>query len=1581
MTRRKIFHKRIATFFLVIFFPTLFPTQLFAYNNGPNAFDSGTFEPVDGTDMVNLATGDMSYVLPVINVPSPEGGYPLALSYHAGIAMDQEASWVGLGWSLNPGAINRNVNGYADDTGTAADDATFIYDAGGTYDYYSIGVGGNFNGMKAGVGAYWGSNKTFGGSVAFGVGPASVSVGAGTFGTTLSVGYSGTVDELSTNVTTGFSISTMKTQSGNGIGQSGTGISSSSYSLTQNDYNVEISSKNINIIGPGFNFFFGHTKIKYNLFKYDVKAYTGILYPNIMTTTGNLDTPDINRLIAYDDDTTPFENTNDLDKSYFNPSFILPNYDNYKVQAQGLSGTIAPTFLDEHELLHRQILTEDPNNTVTYHHNLGLIQGEPDIDYDHHLNTRLFFEFENTNASFLRVDRSNVERDLFYESEWYKAHPIANPSLDQQCLTASNKAKTRSSGIYNENFASDGTTPLKVNGRKRTGKFVEALTNNQIANRISSGLSFIEAKNIDRSAKQTPTSVENLYEGQSIGAYRITDVDGKVYHYSLPVLNYETWYKNFSNVANEDSKFIERKLDRPYATDWLLTAVTGPDYVDTNGNNMVDEADYGYWVEFDYGKWSDGYIWRGSSGTYDTVKGDTGEADRYEYYRGRKQIYYLDAVKTRTHTAYFVKKLRNDAQGENYVKYQTAVTGGVFNPSINAKKLLANNATYCVDPDCDANPRIKPSDYGVPDNYNNHPITILFGSKFKSTYADFPAHYALALDKIILVKNSNATLLKTAGTPLLTNKSASLFESLGFSVTKVWTETDNGTGYNGDWYKKETVRKQINIHQSENVIDINDIINTGIIANAEKVIELKYDPANSLMPGSNHSLNSNKGKLTLSRVRFLGKAGATVIPDYVFGYNSSSYSATNQDGWGYDKTNPMAASLNNILTPTGSRIIIQYQSDDYFAVAAKSSIAMPAGKGGGVRVRSILLTDDFSTNLNKKLTYFYNLSTYDKNPGDTNYKSSGVTSFVPTDLPVIIPYASELPAPVIMYKNVSVEESSGLTSEVISRTDYAFETLDPYLHNDNYYYNLGNYLTVKAVQDEVVLFGAGPTSLTFRKYELKNKLSNLGRLLSIKNYNSNNQLLSYSKNDYATAQDSQDDFGVKQESFFSRYRIAMGNGMGVPNGASSENVTAVTTISYPSKLLSTTTNAGGHTNKIYYDKYDLLTGDVLQSRTVNSDGKFLKATAVPAYLKYAGMGSKVDNPNNKNMLLQQAANYSYLLSSPFDTQGTITGVGLTTWRSDWAYKDIGGYDIAAPINVKEQIFRKSKSYIWNGSVDANGLFLNYNPANDDGFLWNSTTQPERWKQVSEVTLYDHFSNPLEVKDINGNYATSKMGDNDTKVMASGNAGYNEMFYAGMENITPISGISWLESGIMLDGATRSPYQSHTGTYSIIATNTSKFGVSMRANQHRSGRYKLSVWVHKDNAAKACVHEGAGSAGIPFNGESYTAGNWVLKTHYFSNIPNTSNFYAYVNSSDATSVYFDDFMLRPVASTMTGYVYDQYGEVVSIISNNGLATKFEYDAAGRLVKTYIEVVDDAANTIVGGFKLKTQNKYNVYQYPN
>jgi hypothetical protein len=92
-----------------------FPTMAMALTSGPSQEEFSSFEPATTTDMVDLYSGDFNYNIPLLSVPGPNGGYPINLAYHSGVGMEQEASWVGLGWSLNVGAINRQLRGLPDD--------------------------------------------------------------------------------------------------------------------------------------------------------------------------------------------------------------------------------------------------------------------------------------------------------------------------------------------------------------------------------------------------------------------------------------------------------------------------------------------------------------------------------------------------------------------------------------------------------------------------------------------------------------------------------------------------------------------------------------------------------------------------------------------------------------------------------------------------------------------------------------------------------------------------------------------------------------------------------------------------------------------------------------------------------------------------------------------------------------------------------------------------------------------------------------------------------------------------------------------------------------------------------------------------------------------------------------------------------------------------------------------------------------------------------------------------------------------------------------------------------------------------
>lgn len=87
------------------------PSMALALSGGPSQPEVESFTPIGTTEMVDLFSGDFNYNIPLMDV----GGYPINIAYNSGVTMDQEASWVGLGWNLNVGSIVRNMRGIPDD--------------------------------------------------------------------------------------------------------------------------------------------------------------------------------------------------------------------------------------------------------------------------------------------------------------------------------------------------------------------------------------------------------------------------------------------------------------------------------------------------------------------------------------------------------------------------------------------------------------------------------------------------------------------------------------------------------------------------------------------------------------------------------------------------------------------------------------------------------------------------------------------------------------------------------------------------------------------------------------------------------------------------------------------------------------------------------------------------------------------------------------------------------------------------------------------------------------------------------------------------------------------------------------------------------------------------------------------------------------------------------------------------------------------------------------------------------------------------------------------------------------------------
>lgn len=136
---------------------------------GPDQPEVQNFTPIGTSDMVNPFTGDFSYNIPIMDVD----GYPINLAYNAGITMDQEASWVGLGWNLNPGVVNRAMRGLPDDFNgqdsmkksfNMKKDWTVGFNGGMGFELFGFGNNGTF-GLNASLGINYNNYNGFGSEV------------------------------------------------------------------------------------------------------------------------------------------------------------------------------------------------------------------------------------------------------------------------------------------------------------------------------------------------------------------------------------------------------------------------------------------------------------------------------------------------------------------------------------------------------------------------------------------------------------------------------------------------------------------------------------------------------------------------------------------------------------------------------------------------------------------------------------------------------------------------------------------------------------------------------------------------------------------------------------------------------------------------------------------------------------------------------------------------------------------------------------------------------------------------------------------------------------------------------------------------------------------------------------------------------------------------------------------------------------------------------------------------------------------------------------------------------------------------
>ena len=471
-------------------------------------------------------------------------------------------------------------------------------------------------------------------------------------------------------------------------------------------------------------------------------------------------------------------------------------------------------------------------------------------------------------------------------------------------------------------FYFEGSTTLSVNeqnmgyssivnqstNRIHSGTFVKYFTNDEINNN-SNLYSSSNPSGYLHDAPVTNLSatrrVNSDHPADVIGAFQVTNPAGMTYHYSLPVYELSSLSASFDGAGSSQLSFMGSCR---YATSWKLTAITGPDYEDVNGNYCADEGDTGYWIAYNYSQWSNNYEW--ASQRYN-AKSDalispkmldlvTSAAVGNQYRRtnslsfGNSQVYVLNYIRTATHTAYFVKSVRLDEQSYNVMHDADKPVASLKLDRVvllrNEDKGLMINNTSLGGSDLDSRFGYTSSTGALNDpNFVNISRYNFYKSSIDSksiASAELTFNYSLAKKYIGNVTNTFNAPYSKFTTWILTG------HTLPFSP--------------GSWYRTLT----------------------GFVS--------------STAPTDN-------GKLTLKKITVYSLKGEKVTPSVDFAYNESSstknpdYNVDKTDLWGYYKNDYVnshfvtnsskddvdAWSLKEINTSLGGKIEIGYESDRY----------------------------------------------------------------------------------------------------------------------------------------------------------------------------------------------------------------------------------------------------------------------------------------------------------------------------------------------------------------------------------------------------------------------------------------------------------------------------------------------------------------------------------------------------------------------------------------------------------------------------------------------------------------------------
>lgn len=366
-------------------------------------------------------------------------------------------------------------------------------------------------------------------------------------------------------------------------------------------------------------------------------------------------------------------------------------------------------------------------------------------------------------------------------------------------------------------------------------------------------------------------------------------------------------------------------------------------------------------------------------------------------------------------------------------------------------------------------------------------------------------------------------------------------------------------------------------------------------------------------------------------------------------------------------------------------------------------------------------------------------------------------------------------------------------------------------------------------------------------------------------------------------------------------------------------------------------------------RFEILEHDPLTGIPTKTQNKSMQDVIIterrPAYLDYPAMGMQSIDANNDNFL------NSISKQKVYKNDQLMSGY-YHLFSKDMPVRKFANGNYSTSVENNKQWF-VDKTYVFAGIEDET-----------------------QWKLATVATLFNEKGNLLETRDDNNRYAATKYGYDDRfQISSLGDGKYGEFTFSSAEDL----GANGYFGGEVQKGnnAVVSSSYPHTGYYSLeVPSNNNGFVYNTSTNAGlESGRtYKAQVWL-KDNgndnhtANLSYTYNGPTTSVSKQSTNSIVAGDWVLLTLEIPIPKNTTGTLTVKCESGNGIAYFDDFRFQPLDEPIQTYVYDPVrGKVIAVLDSENFYTRLEYDGLGNVTKTFRETLD--------GEKQVTETDYNI-----